>query len=184
MEEPIDVTDPSSEEVVENPKETPVVSEDVKTPDSATEEKAERTVPYERFKEVNDELARLKSKPKESKENSKVDALDFIKLGKKLQNYSDEELDFATKVAKSKSPDAILEALGDEMVQLAISSKREKVEKERTLKPSGKQTESDEPMSLEEALAAATSMSEKEEIMKQMGYSVENKHRADQVFRR
>ena len=126
-------------------------------------------VPYDRFKEVIEENKKLKSQPK-GQEKSSVDALEFIKLGKKLQDYSDEEIDFATNYAKSKSPQDILSALDNEMVQLAINAKREKVEKERlTLKPSGTQGDYEKPQNLEDQLENAQSNEEREKILEEIG---------------
>lgn len=181
MENENDVAQDSSlEEVVE---ETPANSEVVKTPESAPAKTDERVVPYDRFKEVNDELARLKKQPapKGEKSDESVDALEFIKLGKKLQDYSDEELDFATEHAKSKNPEAILKALDNEMVQLAIQGRREKIEKEKlALRPTGTQADSDEPKSLTERLARA-SVAEKEKILSEAGLYKSPRPRTDRV---
>ena len=54
--------DSLSEEVGEEVVETPV-SEDVKTPPIPAPKTGEKTVPYNRFKEVNDELQALKNNP-------------------------------------------------------------------------------------------------------------------------
>ena len=52
-----DVTQDSSPEQVEVPEAPESVREDDKTPSSAPDKKPEaKTVPYERFKKVNDEL--------------------------------------------------------------------------------------------------------------------------------
>jgi hypothetical protein len=174
MEETKDVSQDSSPEQV-------AVSEDVNTPPSVPVKAEEKVVPYDRFKEVNDELARLKNQPRNEVKDSSVEALDFIKLGKKLQNYSDEEIDFATEVAKSKSPDAILAALDNEMVQLAISARREKLEKEQlALKPTGTQSDSDAPRSFSERLATA-SVADKEKILTEAGLYKSPRPRADRV---
>jgi hypothetical protein len=145
------------------------VREDVTTPvDPAPQSKVEKTVPYSRFKNVNDELTKLKSKPAPAE--SPVKALEFVKLGKKLQEYSDEEIDFAVAHAKSQDPDEILKALNDEMVQLAIQAKREKVDKEKSLKPSGTQPVEDRPRKLSEVLNdPKVPQDEKEKLMKQFG---------------
>lgn len=168
------VLDSSPEEVIEND------SEVVKTPEESSLENDRKFVPFERFKEVNDQLAALKGKPKSAAKQteSSVDALDFIKLGKKLQNYSDEEIDFATEYAKSKSPNEIIKALENEYVQLAFEAKREKDAKlKATLAPSGKQSESDRPRSIKEKLQGA-SLSEMEKILTEKGLYQEPRRKA------
>ena len=64
------------------------------------------------------------------------------------------------------------------------SSYQQKVEKDKlTLKPTNRQSEADEPVSLAEALENATTMEEKEKILNEsMGYKIGNKHRPDTVF--
>ena len=108
------------------------VSEDDKTPSvektpPPSKVKEEQTVPYKRFKQVNDELKSLKEKKTGSFSGSH---LDLIKLGKKLEKYSDEELDFITEHAKSENPEDIEQAIEKEYVQLAIEAKRKKVANE------------------------------------------------------
>ena len=168
--------DSSPEEVIEND------SEVEKTLEESLPENDKKFVPYDRFKQVNDELASLKKQPKTpAKESAGVDALDFIKLGKKLQNYSDAEIDFATEVAKSKNPDEIIKALENEYVQLAFEAKRQKDEKDKlTLAPSGKQSESDKPRSLQDKLKGA-SLSEAEKFLSEKGLYQEPKRKADRA---
>lgn len=172
QDETLDVNSDSSTEQVAD-------SEVVNTPEVApVKTTEEKTVPYDRFKKVNEELAALKNQPKEQKET--VDALEFIKLGKKLQDYSDTEIDFATEVAHSKSPESILKALENPMVKLAIQANREKEAKELSLKPSGTQSESDTPKSLTERLASA-SLADKEKILQEAGLYKSPRPRADRV---
>jgi hypothetical protein len=97
-----------------------------------------------------------------------ADPIDLIKLGKKLQDYDDEELDFVTKFAGTKNPEEVLKALENDFVKSAIDSHRKEVEKKRTLKPNGAGSEGDKPKSLKEQLAGM-SISEKEELLKKMG---------------
>lgn len=166
------ISDSSTEEAV-------VESELVKTPEAEPEKTAEKTVPFSRFKEVNDKLTALQKQPQET--GSSVDALEFIKLGKKLQDYADEEIDFATEVAKSKRPEDILKALDNEMVQLAINARREKVEKEKlSLKPTGTQSDSDKPKSFTERLASA-SLADKEKLLAEAGLYKSPRPKADRV---
>jgi hypothetical protein len=109
---------------------------------------------------------------------SSVDSVALIKLGKKLKDFSEEELDFAVDFAKSKKPDDILKALENTYVQAGIQAQRQKVEKEKALKPSGTQSVSDKPKTLSEQLRDAP-LSDKEEILKKMGLYKDFKPRAD-----
>lgn len=151
------------DETLEVPeKETPETN--VEEEMEALRKKAEIAENYKTRAEKAEALAKaLKNQPK-----SDVDALDFIKLGKKLETYSEEEIDFAVNHAKSKNPKDILEAFNDEMVQLAITAKREKVEKEKSLKPSGTQSETEKPKNLSDQLSSMT-IKEKEEYLEKIG---------------
>jgi hypothetical protein len=173
--------DENNDVILESSPEQVADSEVVNTPESEPVKTDEKVVPYARFKEVVEENKQLKSQPKETASNEPVDALEFIKLGKKLQDYSDDEIDFATEVAKSKSPEAILKALDNEMVKLAINAKREKEEREKlSLKPTGTQSDSDRPMSFTEKLASA-SMADKERILTEAGLYKSPRPRTDRV---
>jgi len=111
---------------------------------------------------------------------NQLDSVDLIKLGKKLQDYSDEELDFVTEHAKSKKPEDILKALENPYIRAGIEAQREKVEKEKlTLKPSGTQPDYDAPKSLEERLESARTQKEKQEILEEYGLYQEPRRRPD-----
>lgn len=98
-----------------------------------------------------------------------VDSVDLIKLGKKLQNYSDEELDFVTDAAGSKDPEKILKTLENPYIQAGIQGIRQKVEKEKlTLKPSSNQPESEKEITLDEAISTS-SIEEQEKILREQG---------------
>jgi len=56
--------------------------------------------------------------------------MDIVKLAKALEGNSEEEIEFIARNAADKSIDGIIEASKDEMVQIAIKGKREKVSKE------------------------------------------------------
>jgi hypothetical protein len=118
------------------------VSEDVKTPqeeDTSTPSKIEeKTVPYQRFKEVNDKYQELrKTNPGESTPKSGQSlTLEAIKVGKKLEKYSEEEIDSVAKMVKSSDPNAILEALDNPFIKQGIELERKKVQdKNKVLAP-------------------------------------------------
>jgi hypothetical protein len=111
---------------------------------------------------------------------NQTDSIDLIKLGKKLQDYSDDELDFVTEYAKSKKPEDVLKALDNPFIQAGIKANREKVEKERlTLKPNATQPDYDAPKTLEERLNEAYTDKEKQEILEEFGLYQEPKRRPD-----
>lgn len=178
---------PQTNVVVEAPEapkeETPVESKEIQSLQAQKNHFKEKYEKAETERKVmEDKLNAAINKPR-SGETVGVDALDFIKLGKKLQDYSDVEIDFATNYAKSKNPEAILEALDDEMVQLAIQSKREKVEKERkALAPNSTQSNDDQPRSMEEILSTpGMSMAEKEKFLIEQGLYVLPKQKQDRT---
>ncbi len=153
------VLDETSE--VEETIEPEVDIEDLKKKASAYEDQKIRAEKAEKEKKALE--AKLAKGQPES-----ADAIDLIKLGKKLQDYSDEELDFVTEHAKSKKPEDVLKALENPFVVSGIQAHREKVEKEKGIKPSGTQTETDKPKSVKETIESK-SMSEKEDYLKSLG---------------
>lgn len=129
-----------------------------------------------RAEKAEAELKKIKSQPATI---SSAEPLDLIKLGKQLQNYSDEELDFVAGAAKSKKPEDILKALENPFIQSGITAHREKVEKEKTLKPSGAQGMNDKPQTATEKILSSDSMAEKEEMLKKLGLYRDPRPRAD-----
>lgn len=82
------------------------------------------------------ELEGKLSQPIHTEKSVFADPLQAVKLGKALQDYSEEELGVIMDVAKSTTPEAILEAANKQWVRDAIQSKREKVALEkRALEP-------------------------------------------------
>jgi hypothetical protein len=121
------VQDSSPEtEVVE---ETPAVSEDVKTQPEAPAVKKEKVVPYERFQEVVSENQRLKNQPKPEYNLT----LESIKIGKKLEKYSDDEIDSVAKIIKSNKPEDILNALDNSFIKQGIELEREKLKEKNKI---------------------------------------------------
>lgn len=165
------IQDSSPEEIVE--EETPIVSEDEKTP---TEE--DKTVPYERFKRVNDELTKLKKQPIKTV-NKALDIEDYIDISASLEGLDQKEKEYLAEQHKY-SGKPLKEIRADEDFLLWQSAHRSKVEKENTLKPSSTQSESDLPKSLTEKLRNAT-MEEKEKLLKEAGLYKEVRPRADRV---
>lgn len=179
MEEEKDVAQESSpEEVVE---ETPVVSEDVKTPESEpkTDKKEEKVVPFSRFKEVNDELSKLKKEPVKVV-NKALDVEDYIDISASLEGLDAREKQYLAQQHKNTGK-PLSEIRKDEDFGLWQTAYRAKVEKElQTLKPSGAQSESERPKTLEQQLAGAT-VAEKEEILTKIGMYKSPRPRQDRV---
>lgn len=150
---------------------------DVETPIESTteevdvEELKKKALAYEaqkvRAEKAEKALKKYMSNPPEQV-GSSVDPVELVRLGKKLQDYSDDELDLGVTLAKSKKPEDILKAFENPIVQAGIKAQREKVEKEKGLKPSGTQTESEKPKELREQLNSM-SMKEKEEFLEKIG---------------
>ena len=161
--------------VTEGERETPTETPTENVVDK--EEYLKKLEAYEaqkkRAEKAEAELKKLKSQP-----TVEVDSVDLIKLGKKLQDYSDDELDFVVDYAKSKKPEAVLKALENPYVQAGIEAQRKKVEKEKSLKPSGTQAISDKPKSLAEEMNSAD-MAKKEELLKKYGLYKDPRPRID-----
>ena len=150
------------EVVVETP-----VSEDVKTPPNPAPQSGEKTVPYSRFKEINDELKRLKEQPPKVVKNLGVE--DYIDISAALEGLDQREKTYLAREHKLTGM-PLDEIRKSEDFSLWQSAYREKVEKERlTLEPSSKQSEADKPKSLTEKLASAISVEEKEKILAEAG---------------
>src|SRR3990167_5404066 len=136
--------DSSPEEVIEND------SEVEKTPDESAP-KADRTVPYDRFKEVNDELARIKKQPVKVV-NKALDIGDYIDISASLEGLDQREKEYLAQQHKL-SGKSLNDIRSSEDFGFWQDSYRTKVEKEKlTLKPNSAQFESDRPRSLTEKL--------------------------------
>lgn len=87
----------------------------------------------EKLEKAERELEELKSKmtPKEGKKLSNLEPMSVVRLAKALGDYTEDEVEFITRNAKGDNPEDIIEASKDEWVQSAITSRREKVAKER-----------------------------------------------------
>lgn len=97
-------------------------SEVEKTPEVQVQPKPEpKTVPYDRFKEINDENKRLKT--------SKIggtNPMEVVKLAKALEGFSEDEVDFITRNAGTGKIDDIIKASKDEWVKDAIDARRKR----------------------------------------------------------
>lgn len=138
----------------------------------------EKVVPYNRFKEVNDELARLKKQPPVVKGDLAVE--DFIDISTALDGLDPrEKARLAEEHKLSGKP--LKQIRESEDYQLWQSAYRQKMEKENALKPSSTQAVEEQPKSASQRIAAAKTLAEKEAILKELGLYKENRPRADKV---
>lgn len=172
-EEQVDVVSESSPEEVE------VVSEDVKTPEAAPQtapKVEEKTVPYKRFKEVNDKLDALKSQPKSAQV---LDVEDYIDISASLDGLDQREKEYLALQHKLTGK-PLKEIRQDEDFQLWQSAYQTKKEKELSIRPTGTQTEAEKPKSLTDKLATA-SMEERERLLEEAGLWKTPRPRADRT---
>lgn len=155
------------EEVVEETLEVPeVVSEDVETPTpSAPEKTEEKVVPYSRFKEVNDKLNKLKNAPPVV--NSGLDVEDYIDISASLEGLDKREKEYLAQQHKLTGL-PLKEIRESEDYGFWQTAYKQKVEKELTLAPSGKQNETDKPKNLVDKLRGA-SLADSEKLLKEAG---------------
>lgn len=106
---------------------------------------------------------------------------EYINISTALEGLDSREKEYlASQHTMTGKP--LSEIRESEDFQFWRSSYQQKVEKDKlNLKPSSRQSESDEPQSLEEALAQASTIAEKEEILAKMGYDFKTKSRSDRV---
>lgn len=161
-----------------SPEEEVAVSEDVETPTETAPHKAEeKTVPYNRFKEVNEELAKLKSKPPAVK--TKLEVEDYIDISASLEGLDQKEKEYLARQHKLTGQ-PLGEIRKDEDFGLWQSAYRAKLEKELSLKPSGTQSESEKPVSFAEKIKNA-SLADKEKFLEEAGLYKNPRPRADRV---
>jgi hypothetical protein len=174
MDEEKDVTGSSPEEVVEP------VSEDVETPTPSAPETEEKTVPFSRFKEVNDELSRLKKEPPKVVTKTSLGVEDYIDISASLEGLDQKEKEKLAREHKLTGK-PLAEIRKDEDFSLWQEAYRAKKEKELSLKPSGTQSESDKPMTFAQRLTSTPSMADKEKLLTDAGLYRSPRPRPDRV---
>lgn len=163
-----DVTQDSSPETVA----------EAKTEAQAQPEKpAEKTVPYERFREVVEEVKALKNQPKVK---GALEVEDFIDISASLEGLDSREKERLAKEHKQTGR-PLSEIRKDEDFMLWQEAYRAKAEKEKqALAPSTAQAEADRPKSFVDQLKGA-SLAEKEEMLAKAGLYKSPKRRPDQT---
>jgi hypothetical protein len=177
MEEHNDAAPDSSPEIVDLPQAEAPVREDVKPPTPVAPK--EKTVPYERFKDVNDELNRLKSQPP-PKETKSLDVEDIVNISASLEGLDQREKE---KLAKEHQLTGrpLSEIRKDEDFTLWQDAYRTKVEKEKlALKPSGTQADAERPKTFVEKLRTS-SMADKEKFLTEVGLYKSPRPRTDRT---
>lgn len=164
------IVESSPEEVIEETQqeETPEVE-----PESI------KTVPYDRFKRVNDELSKLKKEPPKVV-NKSLDVDDYINISASLEGLDSKEKEYLAEQHKYTGK-PLNDLRNDENFLLWQGAYRAKVEKERSsLKPNSAQSETDRPKSLTEKLRGA-SLEDREKILSDAGLYKSPRPRADRV---
>lgn len=176
MPEEIDVVqDPSPETVVETPTDEVAVETE-----AVPEKPAEKVVPYQRFKSVNDELAKLKSQPVKVI-NKALDVEDYIDISASLEGLDQREKAYLAKEHKLTGR-PLSEIRKDEDFTLWQDAWRAKVEKERqTLAPNSTQMLTDAPRSFEDRINSAPDLASKEALLVEAGLYRAPKLKQDRV---
>lgn len=154
-----------------------------KTVDSALAQKEHFREKFE--KEQAEKLAlekKLQESGKQGKQGLEVD--DFIDISSSLDGLDQREKEYLAKTHKLTGK-PLTEIRKDEDFVLWQDAYRQKVEKEKALKPSGKQSDDEGDTTLEAALESA-SLEDKEKLLKEhLGYDSGGvPQRADKVIRR
>src|SRR3990167_1914049 len=90
----------------------------------------EKTVPYSRFREVNEELTKLKNQPAKTVVKNTLDVEDYIDISASLEGLDQREKEYLAEQHKL-SGKSLGEIRKDENFNLWQSAYRDKVEKER-----------------------------------------------------
>ena len=174
MDETNDVTlESSPEEVIETEVETPETPAPEVEPKA--EPKAEKTVPYSRFKEVNNELAELKKNPPVK---TSLDVEDYIDISASLEGLDQKEKEYLAREHKLTGK-PLSEIRNSEDFSLWNTGYKAKIEKERSLKPSGTQPESERKRSAVEQITSAKGLKDQEAMLRKFGLYKESRPRAD-----
>jgi hypothetical protein len=111
-----------------------------------------------------------------------LDVGDYINISSSLDGLDQREKEYLAQ-QHTLTGKPLNEIRNSEDFSFWQSAYRQKVEKDKlTLKPTNRQSESEEPISLEQALTEARTTQEKEEILSQMGYDFKSKSRSDKVI--
>lgn len=115
----------------DNPKPTDNLDPEIQKRDAQIAHWREKATKFEA------EIKTLKPQPEPTKPNdnvpTSVSPMEAVKLGKALQSYSEDETNFIIRYANSDKPEDIIKAATDPWVQEAITSRREKVAKEKQI---------------------------------------------------
>ena len=172
-------TNPS--EGVATETEATTEQETVETPKTYSEDEFRQVVARAKKAEAEAKTFKVQADGLKQASKKSLDVEDYIDISASLEGLDSKEKERLAREHKL-SGRPLNEIRKDEDFLLWQSAYRQKADKERaSLVPSSKQPDDNSPVSLEDALSGAT-MEEKEELLRNsMGYSVENKPRADRV---
>lgn len=185
MDETKDVTDSSPEETeevsqetveeVEAEEESKESAEEAPKAPEPRETKVEKTVPYSRFKEVNDELAKVKKNPTVK---TSLDVEDYIDISASLEGLDQKEKEKLAREHKLTGR-PLSEIKSSEDFLIWQSGYHAKLERERALKPTGTQPESERKRSAVEQITSAKGLKDQEELLRKYGLYKEVRPRSD-----
>lgn len=168
-EKQVDEATNSSEEVT---SETVTTEETVETPKTYTEAEFKQAIARAKKAEAEAKVNKAKADAAQKSATKSLDVEDYIGISASLEGLDAREKEYLAKQHKMTGT-PLNEIRKSEDFIFWQSSYRQKAEKERaSLTPSTKQPDDDSPISLEDALASAKTVEEKEEILKQVGYSI------------
>lgn len=143
--------------------------ETVVTPIEVTPEpQSEKTVPYDRFKEVLEENKKLKSQPA-PQASTQLDVNEIIAINASLEGLAPREKEKLAELHKlTRTP--LSELRNSEDFLFWQQGYQSQVEKERALKPSSTQPELEKTRKLSEVLTdPKTPLAEKERLLREFG---------------
>ncbi len=136
-----------------------------------------------RNKFEREEAARVEAERKASAggsgDKNALDVTDYIDISASLDGLDPREKEYLAQQHKLTGK-TLGEIRSDENFLLWQTAYQQKVEKEKSaLKPNSTQAEGDKPSTFEERLTNASSMEEKEKLLKEAGLYIEPRNRAD-----
>jgi hypothetical protein len=178
MDNEYDVTQESSpEEVAEVTQEVPA-DEELPAPAPSEPIKAEKTVPYERFKKINEELKQLKNQPAPVK--TTLDVEDYLDISTALDGMDQKQKEYLASQHKLTGR-PLTDIRNSEDFSLWNTGYQTKVEREKALKPNGTQPDSERKRTLSERITSAKTLDEQEKLLREAGLYKENRPRADRT---
>lgn len=116
-------------------------------------------------------------------DKSKLDVGDYIDISASLEGLDQREKEKLAKEHKLTGQSLTEIRKSEDFILWQSAYKADAEKRKAVIPPSGKQPDSDTPISLEKALGEAQTLEEKEKLLQDsLGYSVVNKPRSDRVI--